>query len=127
MGVHGSGLTNMVFLPSKAIVIEIIPWGELKWLSRISFGDPAREMGLSHMDYEIGKQESSLIDQYPSDHRVLTNPLAIQKFGNVTTWLVYFIVKMLDLMWEDLDLSCWKPFKNFRRSTNHECSPTLFF
>ncbi|PKA59705.1 hypothetical protein AXF42_Ash011829 [Apostasia shenzhenica] len=33
LGVHGAGLTNMVFLPARAAVIQIVPWGR-HWRGR---------------------------------------------------------------------------------------------
>lgn len=33
MGVHGAGLTNMVFLPINAVFIQILPWGGLEWVA----------------------------------------------------------------------------------------------
>ncbi|OMP12068.1 hypothetical protein COLO4_03484 [Corchorus olitorius] len=46
MGIHGAGLTNMVFLPDKAIVIQIVPLGSIDGLCREYFGKPARAMNL---------------------------------------------------------------------------------
>jgi Glycosyltransferase 61 len=33
MGVHGAGLTNMVFLPINSVFIQILPWGGLDWVA----------------------------------------------------------------------------------------------
>ncbi|KAF7041936.1 hypothetical protein CFC21_051654, partial [Triticum aestivum] len=43
MGVHGAGLTNMVFLPSRAVLLQVVPFGGLEWLSRVTFKDPAKD------------------------------------------------------------------------------------
>lgn len=32
MGVHGAGLSNMVFLPINSVLIQILPWGDLQWI-----------------------------------------------------------------------------------------------
>ncbi|OMO89623.1 hypothetical protein COLO4_19662 [Corchorus olitorius] len=37
MGVHGAGLTNMVFLPENAILIQINPFGVIEWIVRDGF------------------------------------------------------------------------------------------
>ncbi|PIN22474.1 protein O-GlcNAc transferase [Handroanthus impetiginosus] len=80
MGVHGAGLTNMVFLPNKAVVIEIIPFG-LELLARPYFQSPAKEMNLRYLEYKVSLNESSLLGKYPVDSEVYRNPGAIQKKG----------------------------------------------
>ncbi|CAL5022235.1 unnamed protein product [Urochloa decumbens] len=81
MGVHGAGLTNCVFLPHGATLIQIVPWGALDGICRIDFGYPAEQMGLRYKHYSIGVHESSLTDQYPMDHEIFKNPLAFHKNG----------------------------------------------
>jgi hypothetical protein len=81
MGVHGAGLTNCVFLPQNATLIQIVPWGGLDWISRVDFGDPAEMMGLRYKQYAIGVDESSLTDQYPRDHEIFKNPISFHKRG----------------------------------------------
>lgn len=78
MGVHGAGLTNMVFLPDNAVLIQIVPLAG-DWLSRTYFGDPSRDMNLRYMEYKIGVRESTLLDQYPIDHVALRDPRAFHK------------------------------------------------
>jgi len=81
MGVHGAGLTNMVFLPRGAVLIQVVPFGGLEWLTGVTFKDPAADMEVSYMDYNVKLEESSLIDQYPRNHQVLTDPYAVHKHG----------------------------------------------
>ncbi|KAF0901396.1 hypothetical protein E2562_000277 [Oryza meyeriana var. granulata] len=81
MGVHGAGLTNCVFLPQNATLIQIVPWGGLDWISRTDFGNPAELMGLRYKQYSIGVDESSLTDQYPRDHEIFKNPISFHKRG----------------------------------------------
>ncbi|XP_039789324.1 alpha-1,3-arabinosyltransferase XAT2-like isoform X3 [Panicum virgatum] len=81
MGVHGAGLTNCVFLPHSAILIQIVPWGALDGICRVDFGYPAEQMGLRYKHYSISVHESSLMDQYPLDHEIFRNPLAFHKNG----------------------------------------------
>ncbi|KAJ1279127.1 hypothetical protein BS78_04G132000 [Paspalum vaginatum] len=81
MGVHGAGLTNCVFLPHRAIIIQIVPWGALDGICRIDFGYPTEQMGLRYKHYSIGVHESSLTEQYPLDHEIFKNPLAFHKNG----------------------------------------------
>uniref|UniRef100_A0A6N2LRZ4 Glycosyltransferase 61 catalytic domain-containing protein n=1 Tax=Salix viminalis TaxID=40686 RepID=A0A6N2LRZ4_SALVM len=62
MGVHGAGLTNMVFLPEKAVLVQVIPIGGTEWLSKTYFEEPAKDMNIS-------------------DHVVLRDPSEIWKQG----------------------------------------------
>ncbi|CAM8932697.1 unnamed protein product [Rhodiola kirilowii] len=78
LGVHGAGLTNIVFLPENAVFIQIVPLG-LEWLSNIDFGLPARDMNLKYLDYQVTREESSLLQQYPADHIVFRDPYSFQK------------------------------------------------
>lgn len=89
MGVHGAGLANMVFLPTNATLIQIIPWGGLKWACRHDFGEPAPDMGIRYVEYEIKEEESSLIEQYPRNHAVFTDPLSVQKQGWNALWSIF--------------------------------------
>ncbi|OVA14231.1 Glycosyltransferase AER61 [Macleaya cordata] len=81
MGVHGAGLTNIVFLPTNAVLIQIIPLGGLEWFSRHDFGEPAKGMNLRYLEYKIREEESSLIEEYPLDHAVFRDPLSFAKQG----------------------------------------------
>ncbi|XVE64002.1 hypothetical protein DITRI_Ditri07aG0066200 [Diplodiscus trichospermus] len=89
MGVHGAGLTNMVFLPENAVLIQIIPIGGVDWPARAAFGEPSKDMNIRYLDYKIKKEESSLIQQYPPDHDVLNNPSSIWKKGWLALKAVY--------------------------------------
>ncbi|KAG8069688.1 hypothetical protein GUJ93_ZPchr0006g44143 [Zizania palustris] len=81
IGVHGAGLTNMVFLPRGAVLIQVVPFGGLEWLTTVTFKNPAKDMEVTYMDYNVQLEESSLLDQYPRDHQVLTDPYAVHKQG----------------------------------------------
>lgn len=82
VGVHGAGLTNMVFLPENAVIIQIIPLGGMEWLAKTDFEVPAQDMNLRYLGYKISPEESSLIQQYPYEHVILLKePGAIYKKG----------------------------------------------
>lgn len=81
MGVHGAGLTNMVFLPDNAVLIQIVPFGGIDGLARVDFGYPSNDMNLRYLEYKIKVTESSLIQQFPLDHPVLSDPISIHKQG----------------------------------------------
>uniref|UniRef100_A0A2N9IG88 Glycosyltransferase 61 catalytic domain-containing protein n=1 Tax=Fagus sylvatica TaxID=28930 RepID=A0A2N9IG88_FAGSY len=46
VGAHGAGLTNAVFLPAGAVMVQVVPLG-LDWASTNYFGGPASEMGVA--------------------------------------------------------------------------------
>ncbi|KAG6489372.1 hypothetical protein ZIOFF_050641 [Zingiber officinale] len=79
MGIHGAGLTNMVFLPANATVVQIIPCCQLADGCRYIFAEPAPAMGLKYAEYEIKVEESTLWEKYPRDHVVFRDPISIQK------------------------------------------------
>ncbi|KAM1789511.1 hypothetical protein ACFX11_039654 [Malus domestica] len=86
VGVHGAGLTNLVFLPENAILIQILPVGRFQWLATNDFGKPSEGMNLKYLEYEISNEESTLTQQYPLDHPVFTDPSPIGKQG----WLAFY-------------------------------------
>ncbi|KAJ4792842.1 hypothetical protein LUZ62_044088 [Rhynchospora pubera] len=81
MGVHGAGLTNEVFLPTNAVMIQIVPFGNLEGMSENDFGKGARNMMLKYLQYSIIEEESTLIDLYPRDHAVFRDPESIHRQG----------------------------------------------
>ncbi|KAF6159280.1 hypothetical protein GIB67_032051 [Kingdonia uniflora] len=80
MGVHGAGLTNLVFLPTNAILIQIVPVG-LQWLSTHYFREPSLDMNIRYSEYKIKEEESTLIEEYPLDHAVFRDPSSFQTQG----------------------------------------------
>ncbi|KAG8046162.1 hypothetical protein GUJ93_ZPchr0008g13099 [Zizania palustris] len=80
VGVHGAGLTNMVFLPTGGVVIQVVPLGRLEYVAGY-FRGPSGDMGLRYLEYRISPEESTLTDQYPPDHPVFTNPDAVKSKG----------------------------------------------
>ncbi|KAI3735587.1 hypothetical protein L6452_15094 [Arctium lappa] len=81
MGVHGAGLTNMVFLPENGVVIQVVPFGKMEWLAKTCYGEPSKAMGLKYLEYKISEEESTLKDQYPHNHQVFMDPYTIQRKG----------------------------------------------
>jgi hypothetical protein len=73
MGIHGAGLANMLYLPTNGTVLQVSPFGYLKWVGRYDYGDPPRGFGLNYVEYEITLDESTLIEKYPKDHPILTD------------------------------------------------------
>ncbi|OEL28609.1 hypothetical protein BAE44_0010373, partial [Dichanthelium oligosanthes] len=88
VGVHGAGLTNMVFLPTGGVVIQALPLGPLEFVASY-FRGPSRDMGLRYLEYRIAPEESTLLDKYPRDHPVLTDPGSIKAKDWVSLMGVY--------------------------------------
>ncbi|KAL9252796.1 Alpha-1,3-arabinosyltransferase XAT3-like protein [Drosera capensis] len=76
VGMHGAGLTNFVFLPQRAVVVQVVPLG-LEWLAKNDYEVPALSMNLRHLEYKINANESTLSEQYPRDDPVLTSPSSV--------------------------------------------------
>ncbi|KAG2606501.1 hypothetical protein PVAP13_4NG167700 [Panicum virgatum] len=82
MGAHGAGLTNMVFLRTGAVAVQVIPWGKMEPHGEGFFGAPAAHMGIWHVPYIIAAEESTLYDKYGKDHPVITDPDVFYKNGS---------------------------------------------
>uniref|UniRef100_A0ACD5ZYA3 Uncharacterized protein n=1 Tax=Avena sativa TaxID=4498 RepID=A0ACD5ZYA3_AVESA len=80
MGAHGAGLTNMVFLRSGSVVVHVVPYG-VEFMADASYGAPARDMGLLHVEYSISPEESTLLEKYGRNHTVIKDPEAVRSGG----------------------------------------------
>nr|AGS18879.1 GT61_5 [Plantago ovata] len=76
MGIHGAGLTNMLFLPDNAVFIQMLPFGPLDYWTAMEFRDPTWDMSISYLDYRISIEESSLSTQYAPDDPILADPIS---------------------------------------------------
>ncbi|OIW10109.1 hypothetical protein TanjilG_21946 [Lupinus angustifolius] len=90
MGVHGAGLTNILFLPENAVFVQVLPHGSVEWLAKNDFAEPSKDMNLKYLEYKIRLEESTLIQQYPLDHIILKDPPPIGKISWETFKTVYF-------------------------------------
>ncbi|KAL7130923.1 hypothetical protein ABFS83_13G164700 [Erythranthe nasuta] len=74
VGAHGAGLTNEMFLPDGAVMVQVDLIG-LEWAAATYYGNPAREMGVRYLRYKIEPEESSLIKIFGSrNHSAITDP-----------------------------------------------------
>lgn len=74
VGAHGAGLTNELFLPDGAVMVQFDLIG-LEWAAAIYYGNPARGMGVNYLRYKIEPEESSLLKIFGRrDHVALTDP-----------------------------------------------------
>ncbi|KAH7859704.1 hypothetical protein Vadar_004563 [Vaccinium darrowii] len=90
VGAHGAGLTNEIFLPEGAVMVQVVGLA-LEWPSTNYYGGPGTEMGLHYLEYKIEPEESSLISLYGRDHPVITDPASIASQGYRVVRDVYLI------------------------------------
>jgi capsular polysaccharide biosynthesis protein len=81
LGAHGAGLTNCVFLPTNAVVIQVVPYGNLEHMAKVDFGDPIVDMNLQYLEYSISAEESTLMEMFGKDHPVMKDPVSIHRSG----------------------------------------------
>ncbi|KAG2587323.1 beta-1,2-xylosyltransferase XYXT1-like isoform X1 [Panicum virgatum] len=81
LGVHGAGLTNAVFLPPGAVVIQVVPYGKLERMARTDFGEPVADMGLRYLEYSVAAEESTLLEMLGPEHPVIKDPESIHRSG----------------------------------------------
>ncbi|GJN28786.1 hypothetical protein PR202_gb16950 [Eleusine coracana subsp. coracana] len=81
LAVHGAGLTNQIFLPTGAVLLQVVPWGKMDWMATNFYGQPARDMRLRYVEYYVSEEETTLKDKYPRDHYVFKDPMAIHAQG----------------------------------------------
>ena len=79
VAVHGSGLTNLVFLPMNAVVVQVVPLGRMEGLAMDEYGVPPRDMNMRYLQYNITAEESTLSEAFPRTHPVLLDPMPIHK------------------------------------------------
>ncbi|XP_073127101.1 alpha-1,3-arabinosyltransferase XAT3-like isoform X2 [Henckelia pumila] len=68
---HGAGLTNELFLPDGAVMVQMDLIG-LAWAAATYYGDTARAMNVHYLRYKIEPEESSISKVYGPNHTVLT-------------------------------------------------------
>ncbi|KAL2473061.1 Glycosyltransferase family 61 protein [Forsythia ovata] len=73
VGAHGAGLTNELFLPDGAVMVQVELIG-LEWAAATYYGDPAGAMGVHYLPYRIEPEESSLLKVFGRNHTVFKDP-----------------------------------------------------
>lgn len=87
LGVHGAGLTHLVFLRKGSVMFQVVPIG-LNWASETYYNKPTRFLGLEYLEYKIQANESSLSWEYGADSLVIKDPKAYTE-GKWDKQLVY--------------------------------------
>lgn len=81
VGAHGAGLTNMVFLRTGGVVLQVVPYGNMEPYGEGFFGRPAAHMGVRHVAYSVAAEESTLYERYGKDSPVITDPDVFYRNG----------------------------------------------
>ncbi|XP_057811330.1 alpha-1,3-arabinosyltransferase XAT3-like [Salvia miltiorrhiza] len=82
LGVHGAGLTNGVFLPRGAVIIQVEPLN-LEYFSKVIFEDNARAMGMQYLRYKIEDYESSLLKVFGRNSSVITDTSSVYRHHGI--------------------------------------------
>ncbi|XP_058210363.1 xylan glycosyltransferase MUCI21-like isoform X1 [Rhododendron vialii] len=80
VGVHGAGMTHLLFVRPSKVFIQVIPLGT-EWAAETYYGEPAVKLGLKYIGYKILPRESSLYDEYKKDDPILNDPDSMHKKG----------------------------------------------
>ncbi|KAI9111629.1 hypothetical protein K1719_017319 [Acacia pycnantha] len=74
LGVHGAGLTHLLFLRPGTVMMQVVPIG-LEWAARTYYGEKtSRVLGLEYVEYKVEANESSLSEKYGRESLVMKNP-----------------------------------------------------
>ncbi|CAL5188644.1 unnamed protein product [Lathyrus oleraceus] len=87
LGVHGAGLTNLLFLRQGSVLVQIVPIG-LEWASETYYNKPTKILGLEYVEYKVEANESSLSWKYGADSLVINDPETFRD-GKWANQLVY--------------------------------------
>lgn len=80
MGAHGAGLTNEIFLPDGAVMIQVELLGT-GWASNTYYGNTAAAMHVHYLRYKIEPEESNLLKLYGPNHPVITDQGSVYANG----------------------------------------------
>ncbi|KAI8527554.1 hypothetical protein RHMOL_Rhmol12G0083900 [Rhododendron molle] len=80
IAVHGTGLTNMLFLRKGSVLMQLAP-KESDWLGSLFYGKMAVRLGLEYMVYDLGEDESLLGMDKATKERLA------REGGNLENWV----------------------------------------
>ncbi|CAL9126445.1 alpha-1,3-arabinosyltransferase XAT2-like [Musa acuminata AAA Group] len=119
LGLHGAGMTNLIFLPTNGILIQIVPLGRMEDVCWINYGAPAVRVKLHYLQYSIRAPESNLIDQFPKDDPVILDPKAVfEKQGSARWVSLYMHRQTVKLDVERFRSVLWHAREIFRQPWN---------
>ncbi|XP_078177395.1 beta-1,2-xylosyltransferase XYXT1-like isoform X2 [Carex rostrata] len=81
MGAHGAALTNIMFLRTNALLIQVVPYGKMENDADNFYSRPATAMKLRHLEYSISAKETTLLEKYGWNNPVISDPDSIHRQG----------------------------------------------
>ncbi|KAG6479159.1 alpha-1,3-arabinosyltransferase XAT2-like [Zingiber officinale] len=119
VGVHGAGMTNLVFMPAGGVLVQIVPLGRMEDVCWINYGAAAVRMRLNYVQYSVRAPESNLIDEFPKDDPVILDPKAVFEKQGSGTWVsLYMHRQTVKLDVERFRSVLWHAREIFRQPWN---------
>jgi len=115
VGLHGAGMTNEVFLPPGGVLVQVVPLGKLDLMARVEYGEPATEMGLKYLCYNITAQESSLLETLGPDDPAITDPDSVHRRGWAALYDIYLTKQDVRLDIARFSLTLAEAMEHLRR------------
>jgi protein O-GlcNAc transferase len=119
LGVHGAGLTNMMFLRQGSVLVQVVPLG-LDSFSTICYGKPSEPLGLEYVEYKIEANESSMAWEHGADSLMIKDPEAYidGKWENLRIYLGEQNVKINLIRFRKCLMEAYEKAKIFMNSTS---------
>ncbi|KAK6931301.1 Glycosyltransferase 61 [Dillenia turbinata] len=105
IGVHGAGLTHLLFLRPGTLLLQIVLIGQDN-PAKNCYKTPALEIGLEYIKYKISIYESSYMEKYGKDSVVFKNPKSFLKGDSIKEYYDLYI-KNQDVT---LNLTRFRPY-----------------
>jgi protein O-GlcNAc transferase len=102
MGLHGSGLSNFIFMRGNCVLIQLVPF-ELGWFSDNSFGIGAQISRVKYISPALSWNESSLSEQFSEDSEVHLHPEQINARDGWQAWAHYYLEANVTLKMETVE------------------------
>ncbi|KAH7516030.1 hypothetical protein FEM48_Zijuj10G0091300 [Ziziphus jujuba var. spinosa] len=77
VGVHGAAMTHTLFLRPGSVFVQVVPLGTQK-AAALCYGKPAKAIGVEYMEYRIDAEESSLINKYGKEDKMIKEPMGFE-------------------------------------------------
>lgn len=102
MGLHGSGLSNFIFMRGNCVLIQLVPF-ELGWFSDNSFGIGAQISRVKYISPTLSWNESSLSEQFSEDSEVHLHPEQINARDGWQAWAHYYLEANVTMKMETVE------------------------
>ncbi|CAJ2648064.1 unnamed protein product [Trifolium pratense] len=120
LGVHGAGLTNLMFLRQGSVLVQVVPLG-LDSFSSVCYGKPTKPLGLEYVEYKVEANESSLAWEHGADSLMIKDPEAYidGKWNNLKIYLGEQNVKINLIRFRKCLMEAYEKAKIFMNNTSY--------